>query len=76
MELHLIAFDHNQLGLLAPAVPPQLINNCIGLISSPQFEDALAAAGHSLFDRYEIVSVLAHHQFSIFTVKVRFPCQS
>lgn len=65
MEEHLIAFDHNQLGLLTPAVPPQLIHNRIGLVSSPQLEDALATAGHSFFDRYEIVSVLAHHQFPI-----------
>ena len=64
MKGHLISLNQDQLGLLAPAVPPQLVDSGVTLVAPPQLEDALAATTGPPLGGDEVVGVLALHQFA------------
>lgn len=65
MESHLISLHHDQLGLLAPPVPPQLVDSRVSLVSSPNLEDALATADRPSFGCDEVVGMLTFDHFRL-----------
>ncbi len=65
MKCSFFSLHEDQFGPLTfVAVPPELVDDDLGLVAGPHPEEAVTAPSPALLDSNKGVCLLAHHQFA------------